>query len=372
MIWTDAEVNKLREFSKHHSHAVVANKLNTLFDNERTSAGVAQKCQRMGFEKPAYPLISKRAGRPVCPTCLSGDFKYLKEGTEIECRGCLSRFPVPEGFFDNVGRKPKVLVLDIETAPMHVRVWGMFKQRISPKQVIHDWYIICWSGKWLNEPEIFGDCVTPEETRRRYDPDETREVDDRVTQSVWEMINEADAVIAHNGDRFDLRKIRARWIVRNQDLPSPWVSIDTLKITQREFGFSSHKQEYITKFLKLSEKLDTEYQMWIDCEGGNQKALDKMFKYCRGDVVGLEDMFLRIRKYAHSLPNMALFTDLSDGQACGNCTSTDLDWSGEYDYTTPSNRYSAFQCNSCGSWGKSRYSNLRPSQRQNLMGKIAR
>ena len=49
----------------------------------------------------------------------------------------------------------KILVLDIETAPMKAAVWEMWKQNISVAMMEKEGYILCWSAKWLGDPHIY-------------------------------------------------------------------------------------------------------------------------------------------------------------------------------------------------------------------------
>ena len=44
---------------------------------------------------------------------------------------------------------PKILLFDVETAPMRAYVWGRWKQNISLNETISEWYMLCWSAKWL-------------------------------------------------------------------------------------------------------------------------------------------------------------------------------------------------------------------------------
>ena len=86
---------------------------------------------------------------------------------------------------------PKILIFDIETSPLSAYVWGRFKQFISLDQTISEWFMLSWSAKWLNNPNMMSDVLTPEEA--------LREDDSRITKSMWHLFNEADIIIAHNG-----------------------------------------------------------------------------------------------------------------------------------------------------------------------------
>ena len=108
----------------------------------------------------------------------------------------------------------KILIFDIETAPLKAWVWNRWKQDVHLEQTISEWFMICWSAKWLGSEEVMGDCLTPHEI--------LKEDDSRITESIWDLINEADIVIAHNGDNFDLPKLNSRFIVNGLVPPSTY------------------------------------------------------------------------------------------------------------------------------------------------------
>jgi len=236
----------------------------------------------------------------------------------------------------------KILLLDIETLPMHVRVWGLYKQRISIDNVINDWIMLSWSAKWLFDPEIYSDILTVEEVKNRDD--------ERITKSIWEMIDSADIIIAHNLKRFDIRKLNARFILNGISRPSHYKMIDTLTESRRCFSFSSHKLEYHGRLLRNQGKIDTNYQLWIDCENGKQDALDKMLKYNKEDVNLLEAVYVWIRGWIKNHPNVGLYLDI-DYPVCRNCGNENLKTLDNW-YITGINKYTAYQCEECGATGR--------------------
>ena len=107
-------------------------------------------------------------------------------------------------------KKPaKILELDIETAPMEVYVWDL-KQNggyIDYRNIIKDWNLLCWSGKWLNGHEYIGDVLKPRESIKRND--------ERIVYSAWKALEKADVVIGHNVKQFDIRSLNARFLYYN-------------------------------------------------------------------------------------------------------------------------------------------------------------
>ena len=49
--------------------------------------------------------------------------------------------------------EPKILLYDIETAPIQAYVWGLWDNNVALNQIETDWYILSWSAKWLGTPE---------------------------------------------------------------------------------------------------------------------------------------------------------------------------------------------------------------------------
>jgi len=225
--------------------------------------------------------------------------------------------------------------------------WSPGKQYVGPDQILTDWYTHSWAVKWLFDPTTYSDVQTPEESLDRDD--------ERIIRAVWEFLDHADIVIIHNA-RFDARKLTAKFIEHRIPPPSPFKVIDTLQVMRKEALFSSNKQDELAKKLGFSRKMEHEgRKLWRKCFNGDPKALLKMEKYNRGDIMSLEELYVIIRPYIKSHPNMALYVE-SDGYVCPNCGSENVSWMGKT-YDTNVNRYSAFRCE-CGAVGRSRASEL--------------
>ena len=64
---------------------------------------------------------------------------------------------------------PKILILDIETSPLKAYVWKRWKENISLDQTISEWFMLCWSAKWLFSAETMSCSVTPEDALKEDD-----------------------------------------------------------------------------------------------------------------------------------------------------------------------------------------------------------
>ena len=249
---------------------------------------------------------------------------------------------------------PDILILDIETAQMRVDVWGLFKQRISHDQIVADWFILSWAAKWLYAPDVWGDCIIPNEALNRDDS--------RIVKSLWHVINKADIIIGHNVARFDMRKINARFLEHGLLPPSPYRTIDTLTESKKIFALPSYKLDYLTKHFKLNTKIHTDRKLWQDCEKGNPEALDKMFTYNKHDILASEDLYDLIKGWIKH-PNLNLYGDITEN-LCGRCGADDLEYQGQY--ITPAGRYKAIRCKGCGGYARDRISDLTKEDRVKL------
>lgn len=120
---------------------------------------------------------------------------------------------------------PKILIFDVETAPMTAYVWNRWNQNISLDATISEWFLLAWSAKWLFSEETKGDVLTPEEA--------LREDDSRIVVSLWQLIDRADIIVAHNGKKADVPWINTRFILNGLNPPSPYYLIDTCDVARR-------------------------------------------------------------------------------------------------------------------------------------------
>lgn len=255
----------------------------------------------------------------------------------------------------------RILLFDIETAPLEVYVWSLFKQNyISPENIIKPWSILSWSAKWLFEPHVMSQSVSGEEAINRED--------NSILPGIWDLLNEANIVIAHNGARFDVRKVNARFIAAGMPPPMSYRVIDTLRVAKNRFDFPSYKLNEINKWLNLSLKIKTEYNLWVRCAHGDENAIREMELYNNNDVLILEELYLTLRSWVKNHPALGLYVDTGK-EVCSNCGNTNLDWNGNY--YTPAGRFKAFRCGSCGAVGRSRYSDLTKEEKERLLVGVA-
>ena len=289
-------------------------------------------------------------------------FRCKHRHSALSHPNCYLKFLKGEGL---AGPKiPKILVFDIETAPLKAFVFqkSVWKANVGDEQVISEWFMLAWSAKWLFDEEVISMTLTGKEARS--------EDDYRLVEGLWELFNQADIIIAHNGDSFDIPNMNTRFIVNGFNPPKPYQTIDTKVIAKRQFGFTHNGLNALSKLFGMGEKRDVDFELWKQCVDGNEAALKEMELYNRDDVALLEQVYLKLRPWIKSHPNVGLYS-LSDGAVCPNCGSEHITWlDGEYYYTQTS-RYPIFVCE-CGAYGRSRKSDLTKEEKNNLVVGLAK
>lgn len=247
--------------------------------------------------------------------------------------------------------KAKILILDIETAPNIAYVWGAWKQNIGQNQWKDKGHIMSFAAKWLGDDEIL--YV------------ENRKSNDKpIVKKLVALLDKADIVVAHNGDKFDLPVILGRALVHSISPPSPYHTIDTCRIARRRFRFTTNSLANLAEELGLPDQKGKHkkfpgFELWLECLRGNDEAWQEMKDYNIEDVRVLEELYLKMRPYIDNHPNVV---HNGDGDiACPKCGSKNIQFRGYY-YTKMGLCYRRFVCKDCGGWGRLRYSEKdRPS-----------
>lgn len=174
----------------------------------------------------------------------------------------------------------KRLFYDIETSPNIGFFWKSgYKLNISHENIIHERAIICICYKWEGERQV-------------HHLEWNKGCDKKMVAEFVNVANEADELIGHNGDRFDLKWINTRILYHGMDPSSIDKTVDTLKIAKAKFNFNSNRLDYLGKYLLGHGKIETSYSMWKDIVLQNcPKAMANMVKYCKADVKLLEDVW---------------------------------------------------------------------------------
>lgn len=257
---------------------------------------------------------------------------------------------------------PKILCLDIETFPIEFYGWNMFNNNFSVSQIKRDWSLMSFSCEWLDSDENF-----------YMDQRAVRDVfhDVKMASALHKLLNAADFVLARNGKKFDLRKIKARLAILGFPPISPVSVIDPMLLNRDEFAFTSHKLEYTTGVIvpelrKYDHKNFPGFELWKACMESLPGAWEECEAYNRIDVQSMKLEYKKLRGWYGRHPNLAVYYR-HDGSEyrCNKCGHNEM---------VPQNRpartqvgtYLLLQCTQCGGHSRARKLTTSIDQRKHV------
>jgi len=120
--------------------------------------------------------------------------------------------------------QPKILVFDIETAPITSYTWGLRDQNVGLNQIKDDWHLLAWAAKWYGEPASKTMYMDNRKAKNVQD-------DYKLVDGLSKLLNKTEIIITQNGEQFDVKKLNARAIFHTSD-------IDKFEISLPQYGRS--------------------------------------------------------------------------------------------------------------------------------------
>jgi len=252
---------------------------------------------------------------------------------------------------------PKILFIDIETAPIIANVWGLWDENVGLNQIKEDWHLLSFSAKWAGSSTVY-----------YWDQSKEKDItnDRGLLQHAWGLLDEADIVVGHYSSKFDCPKLNSRFVLHGMQPPSPYKQIDTRMIASRRFGFTSNKLEFLsdklcTKYKKQTKRKFAGFELWKECVARNHKAWREMRKYNMYDVLALEELYHKLRAWDPSI-NFDVYHDkLINVCSCG---STDWVCKG-FGFSTVG-KYQRYKCKHCGVNRRAKENLLTTEKRKSL------
>lgn len=231
----------------------------------------------------------------------------------------------------------KRLYFDIETSPNIVYSWNIgYNLNIDYNNIIQERAVICICYKWENDNKVY---------YLNWD----RGDDCEMIYRFYDIIMEADEIVGHNSDRYDIKWFRTRCLYHGILNMPDFKSIDTLKLSRTQFRFNSNRLDYIAQFLGLGRKMDTGgFELWKSVINNDPKALIKMIDYCKQDVLILEKVYKRLEGYSKPKTHMGLLKN-NDKCSCPRCASTNHILSKRRISSLGVLKYQ-LQCKNCGTY----------------------
>lgn len=235
----------------------------------------------------------------------------------------------------------KIVLWDVETSGITSTTWGLKADYIHYENLIDDWFMFCIAWKELGKRKVESVSVLDDEKRFKKDCKD----DYHVIKTVRDAFEDVDILIAHNGDRFDIKKFNSRLIYHGLPPLPKILCIDTLKEVRKVASFTSNRLDFLATKLTGSGKMNTPPGTWKRAMDGDEDAIKLMVKYCKVDVKKLEDLYVVLRPYMKSHPNVAK----ADTCNCPKCDSKHVKKNG-LRIKASGIRYQQYTCNNCGAY----------------------
>ena len=213
------------------------------------------------------------------------------------------------------------LFWDIETSPNIMFSWRAgYKINLPPENIITEREIICICWKWEGSKQVHS---------LQWDDGNDLEM----IKAFAPVLLEADEMIAHNGDHFDLKWYQGRHLMHELPPIPASRTVDTLKIARKLFYLNSYRLEYLAQVLLGRGKIHTGFNLWRQCMEITQpdrdirdKNVRKMVRYCKRDVSLVEDLW-RLET-AYTKPSTHAAVDATgnpqDRWKCSHCGSDEV------------------------------------------------
>lgn len=186
-----------------------------------------------------------------------------------------------------------ILYVDLEVSKSMMFNYGLRvpSMYMNPDDLIHEYYIICWSASYVGRDTVWSDCVTPQQARKWSDKE--------ILGRLRELMESADIIAGHNVDRYDLKRANTRFLLNGLEPVTEKKTLDTLKIARSKFSFESNRLDFISQRLGFRPKDNITNEDWLKIvKNGDEKTLKKVNRYCKGDVTNGKSVLDVLMRYS--------------------------------------------------------------------------
>lgn len=272
--------------------------------------------------------------------------------------------------FDLRPYKGLITFFDLETSPNIGDFWkSTYNVNLSSSQIILDRQIISAQWRTVGEKKVqvrTWTMPTDKELKEmkafikkiKSIPDHNKEpalhllastahTDQHLIEEINNVLRNSQLVIGQNSDSFDIPWLKGRTLFHRLPPLKNLVTLDTLKISRKNFQLNSHSLDYKSKYLFNDGKLPTKYSMWQKAMQGDNKSLDQLcHKYGKKDVILLEKLFCEMIPFCEKLPVRLSSLISQHTIQCPTCSSNDLMKNG---FRARAKRmYHRYICKECG------------------------
>ena len=227
--------------------------------------------------------------------------------------------------------------------------WSLWGVNVGLNQILEHGSVICWAAQWVGEDKVMWN----------------RQGNKDFLTKIHSLLDKADAILTYNGKKFDLPLLNLEFVKAGLPPPAPYRHLDLLETVKKQFRFPSNKLEYVASQLDITQKIAHEgFPLWVKCRDGDRTAWKNMKEYNVGDIITLGELYNKIKPWISGHPNESLYNYSTDTQ-CTTCGGVHLQKRGFH--VTGVGRYQRYRCKDCGSWSRSRISDVGKEERASLL-----
>ncbi|MBC7939098.1 MAG: ribonuclease H-like domain-containing protein [Chitinophagaceae bacterium] len=209
-----------------------------------------------------------------------------------------------------------------------------YKQRIHADHVTVWPRTICMASKWYGDPKVHFAAEWQEGGYERF------------MRRAWKRLDKAQIVVGHNWLKFDAKKLNAAFAELGWPAPSPYKTVDTLKVAWAQFGFESNTLDALCKRLGITAK-SGHYAAKVAqaAADGDEAAQQNIQSYNEGDIAATEALYDYLRPWITNHPHN-VNGNADDKPVCNRCWQPEMAANGYTLAVVIS--YNLYRCTVCG------------------------
>ena len=174
--------------------------------------------------------------------------------------------------------------------------------------------------------------------------------DHGVVKPLLDKLGEADILVAHYGQRFDIPYIRTRALVHGLPDLAPIPLIDSWRVIRNGLKLHNNRLQSLIDLLDAKDKTQLKLPIWTKAAAGDKRSIQYIVDHCVQDVRSLTACYKSIRHIIKDHPNVALTAHEHNGDKCPTCGSSKLQRRGWIIART--RRRPRYHCQGCGAWSR--------------------
>lgn len=231
--------------------------------------------------------------------------------------------------------KLRKLYWDIEMLPGVFYGWSMYSE---PFQQIENTTISMISYRWDGEDEVHSIHLNEKQYNKNIRNEKP------IIKEFLKVVNQADVMVAHNGDKFDWKKFNFKVAKYNLKPVKKPILVDTLKMVKQEMSADSHRLGDLCREFNLPVKIPLNGGFTAAFRGYGKYL--ELVNYNRQDIICLEMLYNYIKP--HCRPKYDVSKLDNKNRACSSCGSCDIIKYGKYILAT-GKQVSRYRCKTCKS-----------------------